>query len=254
MFFGLLFMGLGLWAIRLLAVESRIVVEQQRFTYTSTCLWVFDCGNAQAEATDVRGVTMVGHEIHVQLADGAHRLELPASNGDEKVSMAREIQSALSQPGASFRHEEGSPLAALLLGLVCLGAGRVILSAIQWVTVIGDRDAGTMRVLRRLLFWSPWRERVFSLAEVEAVLVTPHTLRTGRHIVTSYSVRLRTRGRDSAGVGITFLPMFTEKAAGNLARILRAWLKSIKRPAQDAINRASASRAVPHPRSPYGFR
>lgn len=223
-FFGLVFIVLGIWCMRQLAVEARIVVEQQLFMYTNTCLWIIDCGNAEAAAQDVR-VTMAGHEIQVDLPGGVYRLALPASDGDEKTAIARDLKAALARPGASYRHEEGAPIAALLLGLVCIGGGLVILSVIQWVSLSADRDAGTLELTRRLRFRPRSRELKWDLADLDAVLVKPSTLKTGKHIVTSYSVLLQMRGPASrVPVGITFLPMFTERDAGKLARIVRTWM------------------------------
>lgn len=234
-FFGVMFIGLGLWCIRLLAVETRILVEQQRFSYTNTCLFIFDCGTVQAAAQDVRDVGLVLHargpwrsqEVQVQLADGAYRLTLPQSGGDEKAAIARDIRAALSRPDASFRHAEGSPVAAALLGLVCIGGGLVICLAIQRVSLLADRDTGRLQLRRRLLLWPIERRVEIDLADLEAVQVVPHTLQTGRHIVTSYSIRLQTRGQHIGdSVCLTFLPMFTERAATSLAQIIRTWLRA----------------------------
>src|SRR5690606_5172568 len=145
-FFGLVFIVLGIWCMRQLAVEARIVVGQQLFTYSNTCLWIIDCGNVVAAAHDVRAVTMVGHGIQVDLPGGVYRLALPASDGDEKTAIARDLKAALARPGASYRHEEGAPIAGLLLGLVCIGGGLMILSVIQWVSLSADRDAGTLEL------------------------------------------------------------------------------------------------------------
>jgi hypothetical protein len=180
----------------------------------------------QSAAQDVRSVALVGHEIQVELPDGAHRLALPQSDGDENAAIARDIQAALSRPDSSFRHAEGSPLASLLLGLVCVGSGLVILSAIQRVSLIADRGAGTLQLTRRLLLWPGERKQEFRLAEIDAVPVIASTLRTGRHIVTSYGVGLQQRGQEvEEAARVTFLPMFTAGAATNLARILEKWLR-----------------------------
>lgn len=224
--FGALFVLMGLWCTRLLAVEASIVVEQQRFAYTQTCLWVLECGAVHAASSDVRGVSLVDHEIEVQLADGPHRLALPHSGGDEKSAIARDIEAALAQPAASFRHVEGSPLAGLSLGLVCIGGGLLILSAIQWITLTADRASGTLRLERRLLLWPRVNRHEIRLADLETVRVIPSTLRTGRHIVTSYSAGLQTRGqRPGDSLRVSFLPMFTEGDATNLAQIILAWMR-----------------------------
>jgi hypothetical protein len=226
-FFGLMFVALGLWCIRLLAVEVRVVVEQQRFAYAQTCVWVFDCGRLLADARDISAVTISGHGVEVRLPDGVHRLAFPLSEGVDKAAIGRDIAAALAQPGATFRHEEGQPVAGLLLGLVCLGSGLLILSATQWVSLDADRRAGTLRLTRRLLVW-PWAQaKEFQLADIETVLAVPSTLNTGRHVVTSHAVRLRLRAlAGGTWVGITFLPMFTEADATDLARTLRNWLGS----------------------------
>jgi hypothetical protein len=224
--FGAMFVLMGLWCTRLLAVEASIVVEQQRFAYTQTCLWILDCGAVHSAVADVRDVSLVDHEIEVQLADGPHRLALPQSDGDEKVAIARDIEAALARPGTSFRHVEGSPLAGLLLGLVCIGGGLVILSAIQWVGLTADRTAGTLKVTRRLLLWPREKHLQIDLAVLDTVRVIPSTLRTGKHIVTSYSVALQARGQGiENSLRVTFLPMFTEGDANELSRIIRAWIR-----------------------------
>lgn len=231
---GLIFVALGVWCIRLLAVEARIVVEQQRFAYTSTCLWIFDCGTVQSAAQDVRSVGIVLHvrglwrsnEIEVQLTDGAHRLALPQAGGDAKSAIARDVQAALSRPGGSFRHVEGSPVAGLLLGLVCIAGGVLVLFAIQRASLVADRDTGTLELTRRLLLWPIGQKREIDLADLVAVHVVPYTLRTIKHVVTSYSIRLQTRGQSiDDSLRLTFLPMFTEGAATDLAQVIRTWIR-----------------------------
>lgn len=220
--FGLLFVALGLVCIRLLAVDVRIVVEQQRLAYTNTCVVILDCGSFGTR--DATAIALVDHEVEVRLPDGTRRLELPQSDGEEKAALSRHIQSAMQDPGASFRHREGAPIAGLLLGLVCIGGGVVILAAIQWVRLTADRRLGTLELERRLLLTPPMR-RELRLTEIEAVRVVPFTLQTPRHIVTSYGVHLllRRHGADET-VRVTFLPMFTERAAADLARLIRGWL------------------------------
>ncbi|MET0291990.1 MAG: hypothetical protein ABW136_06450 [Steroidobacteraceae bacterium] len=210
-FFGVFFVGLGLWCIRLLAFEARIVVEQQHLTYTRTCLWLFECERIEASGAELQA--------------GLPAFELPQSNGDEKAVIAREVEGALSRPEGAFRHVEGSPGASLLLGLLCIVSGLVILLAIQTVEVVADRAAGTLRLTRRFLFRPAAADRTIALADIEAISSVPWTLRTGKHIVTSYSVRVRRRGEtDVESSSLTFLPMFTQTDAARLAQTLRSWL------------------------------
>jgi hypothetical protein len=223
--FGLLFIVLGLCCTWLLAVETRIEVEQRRLLYAKTCLLVFDCDRVGVPVTDVRRVEQVGHEVHLETRDGVHALALPQSNDDEKAALARELQAALAHPAGSFRHVEGSPVAGLALGLACVVAGLFILLALQQVSMVADRAAGAVHLTRRLLLWPVARRQEIALAGLEAAVV-PYTLNTGRHVVTSYFVRLQSRGqRVDDAVSLTFLPMFTEAAATNVADIIRRWMR-----------------------------
>lgn len=226
-----LLVALGLWCIHLLAIDSRTVVESQRIRYEKTCLVRLPCGGFSATAGEVRGVGIVlesrglwrSHEVQVELPDGPHLLALPRSGGDEKERIARGIEDALADPRASFRHEDGASWAGLLLGLVCVGGGMYVASALQTVNLVADRDEGTVVLSRRRLLWPAARRLELPLAELHSVDTVPHTLRTGRHVVTSWSLRLRTR--DGAALPVTYLPMFTEAQARDLARLIRAWMK-----------------------------
>jgi hypothetical protein len=119
----------------------------------------------------------------------------------------------------------GEPIAGLLLGLVCIGSGVLIALAIQRVDLVADREAGTINITRRLLLWPTSGKHELRVADIQAVPVVARTLRTGLHIVTSHSVRLQARGQDpDKAVSLTFLPMFTERAANDVAQLIRAWL------------------------------
>ncbi len=118
----------------------------------------------------------------------------------------------------------GVDAAGWLLGLVCVGSGAVILLAIQSVDLVADRKSGTLTLTRRLLLWPVLRRLDIALADITGVRERSSTLRTGRHIVTSYAVRLQLRDQSGDGTSLTYLPMFTESAAADVAQIIRAWL------------------------------
>lgn len=116
-------------------------------------------------------------------------------------------------------------IAGLVLMLTCLGGALTILSAIQWVTLRADREAGTLQLTRRLLLWPRTRRRTLPLAGLRVVHVMAHTLRTDRHLLTSYAMRLQVAGQAAeAAVGLTFLPVFSRDSVIGLARLLRAWV------------------------------
>lgn len=117
-------------------------------------------------------------------------------------------------------------LPGLALGLTCIAGGVVILSAVQWVSVQADRDAGTLRITRRLLVWPFEWTHVLDLDDLQAIHVLAHTLRTARHVTTSYAMRLQTRQqRADDAVSLTFLPLFTSGSVTTLARMIRAWMQ-----------------------------
>ena len=118
----------------------------------------------------------------------------------------------------------GPQLAGVLLGLVCIGAGLVILAAIQRVDLLADRSTGRLVIERHMALWRGAKRMELAIADIERVLVVASTLDTGRHITTSYSVKLRTGGLAAGEVALTFLPMFTEKDALALARLIEGWL------------------------------
>jgi hypothetical protein len=226
-----LLVALGIWCIRLLAIESRTTVENGQLSHEKTCLVRVRCGGFRAAADEVRGVGVVvesrglwrSHEVQVELPDGAHLLALPRAGGDEKGWVARGIEDALAAPGASFHHEDGATWAGLLLGLVCIAGGLVVASALQTVAFVADRDEGTVVLSRRRMLWPVAHRVELPLGDLQSVDTMPHTLRTGRHIVTSWWLRLRTR--DGTALPVTYLPMFTEGQARELASLIQVWMK-----------------------------
>lgn len=118
------------------------------------------------------------------------------------------------------------PALGLVLGLICMAGGLVILAAVQWVSLEADRDRGTLQITRRLLVWPfEWRH-VLRLDELQAIHVLAHTLRTSKHVTTSYAMRLQKHQQDADdAVSLTFLPMFGAGSVTTLARMIRAWMQ-----------------------------
>jgi hypothetical protein len=82
-------------------------------------------------------------------------------------------------------------------------------------------------VISRRLLWTKEQQRRIAIADVDSVHAIPFTLQTFSHETTSFSVRLKLRGEDvREAIGLTFLPMFTQADAMELAQVIRGWLRS----------------------------
>lgn len=116
-------------------------------------------------------------------------------------------------------------IAGLVLAVPCLAGALLVLASVQWVTLQADRKARTLQLTHRMLLWPLARRRTLPLQGLRVVHVLAHTLRAGRHALTSHAMRLQWSGQvaDEA-LRLTFLPVFSRDSVTMLARLLRGWV------------------------------
>ncbi len=234
---GLLFVAIGILAIRGMAVRTEFSVEEGELRYEKHRLGMRSDDSFTLPQSSITGMEIVlkkmgiyrSYEVVVKTSEKIYDTSFSMADGDKKLEIAEQSLAALTRSEGIYQYEEDSTVLGLILGLTCIGGGLYCWFCIQQVVIVADRDAGSLTIRRErslLSFLAKGDGDEIPLAQVVDVRVKALTLNTVKHRVTSYQVLIGRKG--GKPVPVAKGPMFTAASAEALKELLDVWIKDQK--------------------------
>lgn len=156
--------------------------------------------------------------VVVRLKDGDVDLPFAGADGVAKDSLVARIGSFVSDnTQTALDMHEDMRLVGWLLGLLVAAGGVICILAVERVRLVLDRDAGTVRLLRKRMMGIKRSE--FELSRLSRVEKSEFTFRQTR----SWAVTLILDQEDE--VALTHTPLFTHASADQVASLITAWMQ-----------------------------
>lgn len=224
---GLLFVGAGIFTIRVLGHHSVVAVESGVLRYEKRSLGLRGVRGFTFPADEIAGISVElqdhGHSFEIVVEAGGRSSPIPlvSVGGDDKRAIAAKLGEALSVEAGAYVYEEDGRVGALVVGGACLVGGLICWFVMQVVTISADRARGILVIHRRGRFLPRGKKRELRLEAIRGVRVKAETMNTMKQRVISYQVFI---DLGSESVPVAMGPMFTDHSAEELRGRLVTWL------------------------------
>ena len=164
--------------------------------------------------------------VTIHTGDVLHEVELPKSDGDEKLAIIDQLNAELQKPdgSGSFAIEQDGVIFATITGGALLLCGLACLFSLQTVNITADREIGYLKIQRRRALLPISNHREIELQNFESITAEEFTVKNaGAQRATSYQVVIHQR--DGKPLKVAHGPMFTEKSSDKLINLIESWLK-----------------------------
>lgn len=237
--FGTLFVVAGIATAWFLGCVSLVTIDQSELRFDQRLFHQIQVNEVAIPVEQIREVnTKVYHfgisqsyEVNVVTDHKEIPIPFPDLDGDQKKVMADQIHAAIHEgQNTSYQSSEATMWLGIFLGVACICAGLVAFYFLQTCWIVADRKINQIRVKCR--HWLvPVAPRVEStrLSEIIQIGEEEFVVGDGMPTPTASSKFVFLVMKNGPNVQLANGPMFTDKSAEQIQRLLTKWLRNNKR-------------------------